>query len=412
MESLAYLARQPILDREGKIFAYELLFRDSPSSDTAVIASDLQATAQVLENVINNIGLGRLIGKHKAFINCSREMLLDNLFELLSPQNFVLEILEDVTVDEQLIEAVEHYRRCGFEIALDDFIFEEKFVENFKPLFRYTSYVKMDLADNTAENVEKAIHFFKPLGIQLLAEKVEDAATFKRCSEIGYDYFQGFFFAKPELVTGRKIDANSAAILQIILQIRSQLSLDELCMRLDAHPSIKENLLKFVNSDIHPRHSNIGNIKDAIVWVGMRRIQEWLMLMLYARPEMGISFQEQQPLSQNASHRARFLEIVADTIDISDAEFSAKAFTVGLISRMDALICAPFENILECSTVDNEVREAILYRRGRLGALLQLADAVEMDNRLDIQFAEKQLGLTDRQLNFCINEAYSWTNER
>lgn len=412
MESLAYLARQPILDREGRIFAYELLFRDSPSSDTAIIASDVQATAQVLENVINNIGLDRLIGKHKAFINCSREMLLDNLFELLSPQNFVLEILEDVIVNDQLVEAVEHYRRCGFEIAIDDFIFEDVFIENFKPLFKYASYVKMDLAYNSPKNIEKAIQFFKPLGIKLLAEKVEDAATFKFCSEFGYDYFQGFFFAKPELVTGQKIDANSIAILQIILQIRSQLSLDELCKHLDQHPAIEENLLKFVNSDIHQRHSSINNIKDAIVWVGMRRIQEWLMIMLYARPEMGISFQEPQPLFQNASHRARFLENVADTIDISDAEFSAKAFTVGLISRMDALICAPFENILESSAIDNEVREALLYRRGRLGALLQLADAVEMDNRLDIQFAEKQLGLTDRQLNFCINEAYSWTNER
>ena len=96
MQTLAYLARQPILDREGKIYAYELLFRDSPESDIAIIASDVLATAQVLENVLNNIGIQRLIGKNKAFVNCSRSMLLDNLFGLLNPKYFVLEVLEDV----------------------------------------------------------------------------------------------------------------------------------------------------------------------------------------------------------------------------------------------------------------------------------------------------------------------------
>ena len=122
MLSLAYLARQPILDREGKIYAYELLFRDSPESDTAVIANDNLATAQVLENVRTNIGLPRLIGENKAFVNCNREMLLDNIFKLLNPKWFVLEILEDVEVDASLVNAVAHYKERGFELALDDFI--------------------------------------------------------------------------------------------------------------------------------------------------------------------------------------------------------------------------------------------------------------------------------------------------
>ena len=165
MHSLAYLARQPILDREGKIYAYELLFRDSPESDTAVIASDVLATAQVLENVLNNIGLQRLIGEHKAFINCSRQMLLDNIFGLLNPANFVLEILEDVEVDSTLIRAVERYKARGFEIALDDFIYNDDYIRRFEPLFKYVSYVKMDIADNDKESLEKAVQFFRPMHI-------------------------------------------------------------------------------------------------------------------------------------------------------------------------------------------------------------------------------------------------------
>lgn len=281
MQTLAYLARQPILDREGKTFAYELLFRDSPSSDTAIIASDLQATAQVLENILNSIGLTRLVGNSKAFINCSREILLDNLFGLLNPDRFVIEILEDVPVDEKLIRAIQRHKSLGFELALDDFIMNDEYISRFEPLFQYVSYVKMDLVDNTPEAMVKAAQFFKEKNIKLLAEKVEDEATYRLCEKAGYDYFQGFFFAKPEIVTGQKIDATSAAILQIIKLLRTRPSLEVLCDKFDRHPDISANLLQFVNSDVRNKPV-IENVKNAIVWVGMKHIQEWLTIMLYA----------------------------------------------------------------------------------------------------------------------------------
>lgn len=411
METLAYLARQPILDRDGKIFAYELLFRDSPTSDTAVIASDVLATAQVLENVLNNIGIQRLIGDNKAFVNCSRNMLLDNLFGLLNPKCFVLEVLEDVEVDDTVVKAVQRYKALGFEIALDDFIFNDEFIQRFKPLFPFVNYVKMDVVDNSVESMVKAAAFFKVLGIKLLAEKVEDEATFKQCQDVGYDYFQGFFFAKPELVTGRKIDATSAAILQLLLLLRSRPSLEDLCECLDRNPDIAVNLLKFANSDGHGKHSRIDSVKDAIVWVGMSHIQEWLLLMLYARPEMGMTPQA-SPLFQNASHRAKFLENLARAMDSENDEFCAKAFMVGLISRMDALVRAPLETILPDAPTDDEMQEALLNRTGRLGTLLRLADAVELDDRELIQLNAEELGISSLQLKVCVNDSYSWANQR
>lgn len=409
METLAYLARQPILDRDGKIFAYELLFRDSPTSDTAIIASDVLATAQVLENVLNNIGIQRLIGNNKAFVNCSRNMLLDNLFGLLNPKYFVLEVLEDVEVDDAVVKAIQRYKSLGFEIALDDFIFNDEFIQRFKPLFPYVSYVKMDVVDNSLEAMTKAAGFFQVLGIKLLAEKVEDEATFKRCQDAGYDYFQGFFFAKPELVTGRKIDATSATILQLILLLRSRPSLEDLCESLSKNTDIATNLLRFVNSSSDTKHSQIETVKDAIVWVGMRNIHEWLMLMLYARPEMGMTPQA-SPLFQNVSQRAKFLETLAREMDSQNDSFCAKAFMVGLLSRMDALVRAPLETILPDAPTDDEMQEALLNRTGRLGQLLQLADAVELDDSQAIHSAITDLGLTATQLKYCITESYSWTN--
>ena len=410
MHSLSYLARQPILDRDGKIFAYELLFRDSPTSDSAVIASDVLATAQVLENVLNNIGLPKLIGDHKAFVNCSREMLLDNLFGLLNPRCFVLEILEDVEVDDALVKAVAHYKARGFEIALDDFIFNDDFLKRCAPLYPYVSYVKMDLVDNSEEDLIKAAAFFKAKNIKILAEKVETKATFKKCLACGYDYFQGFFFAKPELVTGKKIDATSAAILRILLLLRKHPGLDELCNCFSEYGDVAANLLRFVNSDAQFRSQDISNVRDAIVWIGMRNIQEWLMLMLYARPEMGMTPQS-SPLFQNASHRAKFLEILARVVSGTDHDLPAKAFMVGLISRMDALVGAPLESILTESGADEDIREALLQRSGRLGLLLRLADAVEQDDQPMILEILKKLNISSTLLNRCVNDAYTWAHE-
>ena len=305
---------------------------------------------------------------------------------------------------------MERYKARGFEIALDDFVYNEDYLRRFEPLFKYVSYVKMDIADNKQESLEKAAQFFRPMNIKILAEKVEDEATFKKCLADGYDYFQGFFFAKPELVTGQKIDATSVAILRILLLLQSRPSLEELCEQLDKTPDIAANLLKFVNSGTSGEGNGIKTVKDAIVWVGMSHIHKWLMLMLYARPELGISPQS-SPLFQSAAHRAKFLEIVAKVIEPTNSLFAAKAFMVGLISRMDALVRAPLETILPESPADDEMSESLLNRKGRLGTLLRLADAVELDDREAILMAIEELKISTKQLNRCINEAYSWANE-
>ena len=411
MQSLAYLARQPILDRSGKIYAYELLFRDSPESDTAIIANDNLATAQVLENVLTNIGLTQLIGENKAFVNCNREMLLDNVIKLLNPKWFVLEILEDVEVDQALINAATHYKEAGFELALDDFIFNQEFLTRFEPLFPLVSYVKMDLVDNDAQSMQKAAEFFKAKGIKLLAEKVEDYATYKTCFNLGYDYFQGFYFARPELVTGKKVDPTSEAILKLLFLLRTHASLEEISQNLEQHPDIAENFLKFINSKAGYVSKTMESVREAIAWVGLRHMQEWLTLILYARPEFGIAPQS-SPLFQNATHRARFMELLARFVGGTDDDLPAKAYMVGLISRMDALVGAPLENILVGSPIEGDIREALLQRTGLLGNLLSLADSVEQDDKQTIARHLKDLKISSTLLNRCVYDAYSWSHER
>ena len=406
VESPAYLARQPILDSHQGIFAYELLFRDSPDNKTAIIRNGVRETAQVLENVLNNIGLSRLVGNHKAFINCSREMLLDNIFNPLDSDRFVLEILESVDADADVVDEVKKYHNRGFEFALDDVVFETENLKRLEPFFPYVKYVKLDLFENSPEALKAAVPYFKERGMVLLAEKVETEESFSACLLNGYDLFQGFFFAKPEIVQGKRMDGSLATILRLLQFLRGDPSLAQIDQAFLAQPAIAKALEQYANSQKTFRRRPVENVQDAIAWLGVPHLQDWLMLLLYAQPEMGGSPQC-KPLFQNVSQRARFLESLADVLD-PDGELPAQAFITGIISRMDALVKAPMPTILEDLEVDKEITSALLHGSGKLGTLLALAEAVENDREERVGTLMKRLSLSNKDLTNSLNAAYGW----
>ena len=406
VESPAYLARQPILDSHQGIFAYELLFRDSPDNKTAIIRNGVRETAQVLENVLNNIGLSRLVGNHKAFINCSREMLLDNIFNPLDSDRFVLEILESVDADADVVDEVKKYHNRGFEFALDDVVFETENLKRLEPFFPYVKYVKLDLFENSPEALKAAVPYFKERGMVLLAEKVETEESFSACLLNGYDLFQGFFFAKPEVVQGKRMDGSLATILRLLQFLRGDPSLAQIDQAFLAQPAIAKALVQYANSQKTFRRRPVENVQDAIAWLGVPHLQDWLMLLLYAQPEMGGSPQC-KPLFQNVSQRARFLESLADVLD-PEGELPAQAFITGIISRMDALVKAPMPTILEDLEVDKEITSALLHGSGKLGTLLALAEAVENDREERVGTLMKRLSLSNKDLTNSLNAAYGW----
>lgn len=408
VESPAYLARQPILDSHQGIFAYELLFRDSPDNKTALIRNGVRETAQVLENVLNNFGLSRLVGNHKAFINCSREMLLDNIFSPLDSDRFVLEILESVDADDTVVSVVKKYHERGYEFALDDVIFDAENLKRLEPFFPYVKYVKLDLIENSAEALKAAVPYFKERGMVLLAEKVETEEDFTARLEDGYDLFQGFFFAKPEIVRGKRMDGSLATILRLLQFLRGDPSLADIEKTFLEHPAVAKALVQYANSQKTFRRRPVESIQDAIAWLSVPHIQDWLMLLLYAQPEMGGSTQG-KPLFQNVSQRARFLEALANVLD-PDGCLPAQAFITGIVSRMDALVKAPMPTILEDLDVDKEITSALLHGSGKLGTLLALAEAVENDREERIGTLMKRLSLSNKDLTASLNAAYGWNH--
>lgn len=406
VESPAYLARQPILDSNRGIFAYELLFRDSPEGRVAVIENGVRETAQVLENVLNNIGLSRLVGNHKAFINCSREMLLDNIFGPLDSERFVLEILETVPAEASVISVVKNYFGCGFEFALDDVVFKPECLARIEPFFPYVKYVKLDLVENSPEALAAAVPYFKKRGMFLLAEKVETEEDFEARLSEGYDLFQGYFFAKPEVVRGKRMDGSLSSILRLIQFLRGDVTLAEIETAFLKQPALAKSLIQYANSQKSFRRHPVETVQDAIAWLGVPHLQDWLMLLLYAQPEMGRCAQG-SALFQNVSQRAKFLEALAEVID-PGGSLPGQAFIMGIISRMDALVKAPMPTILEDLEIDREISNALLHGSGKLGTLLALAEAVENDREERIGILMKRLSLSSKNVADSLCTAYGW----
>lgn len=406
VESPAYLARQPILDSNRGIFAYELLFRDSPEGRVAVIENGVRETAQVLENVLNNIGLSRLVGNHKAFINCSREMLLDNIFGPLDSERFVLEILETVPAEASVISVVKNYFGCGFEFALDDVVFKPECLARIEPFFPYVKYVKLDLVENSPEALAAAVPYFKKRGMFLLAEKVETEEDFEARLSEGYDLFQGYFFAKPEVVRGKRMDGSLSSILRLIQFLRGDVTLAEIETAFLKQPALAKSLIQYANSQKSFRRHPVETVQDAIAWLGVPHLQDWLMLLLYAQPEMGRCAQG-SALFQNVSQRAKFLEALAEVID-PGGSLPGQAFIMGIISRMDALVKAPMPTILEDLEIDREISNALLHGSGKLGTLLALAEAVENDREERIGILMKRLSLSSKNVADSLSAAYGW----
>lgn len=406
MDSNVYLARQPILDKTGKLFAFELLFRDSPEKDKAVIRNGLSATANVLENALNGIGLSALLGTHKGFVNCSREMLLGNIPSLLDPKRFVLEILEDVVPDEFVVSSVASLKYRGFEIALDDFVFTEENCKIFAPIFPYLSYVKIDLVNNSLNQRKEAILFFKKLGVSILAEKVETESAFRECLEEGCDYFQGFFFARPEILTGHFIPAQTEAILALLKQLRLESSLDQLCLALEQYPEIKESLIRYaITAHVFRKRDSIC-IRDILEWIGLRRVHEWLMLLLYSRSSFDDESRD-SALFRNVSHRAKFMENIAASLPDSNEEFFADAFLLGVLSRLEALSSVSLHSVMKELCLSETLKKGLLYE-GRLGLILRLTDAMEKDEQSEVSFCLKELSIKPSILKTCVENAFTW----
>jgi EAL and modified HD-GYP domain-containing signal transduction protein len=367
-----FLGRQPILDRSGKLAGYELLFRSAPQGG-AVFPDAAKATATVIQRALGEFGLDQVLGGVRGFINFSAEMLLDDVVEILPRDQVVIEVLETVEPTAQLLERVQDLKRRGFTVALDDYHGKGSLTEPFLPA---ADIVKVDLNGKAPEALMQLT-----LGLQnarkvLLAEKVDSRRQADDCWDMGYDMFQGYFFARPNVMAGKKMSPAEQAILRLIGLVSTDAPGEEIEAAIRGTPQLAINLLRVVNSAAAGRNQPIRSLGHALMVLGRSQLRRWLQLLMYSIAGDGASHYP-GPLAILAATRGKLLEHLAREVGSRSAEAGDRAFMVGVLSLAGTLMSRELHEVIEPLRLAPDVKDALLGRSGHLGLFLDLAEALE-----------------------------------
>jgi c-di-GMP-related signal transduction protein len=389
------VARQAIFDRDRRVYGYELLFRSDARQNEFDGTEAGFATQQVLANSLLVIGLENLVGTKKAFINFGRGPLLQGWHASLPSANTVIEVLESVAPDAEVLEACRNLRAQSYQIALDDFVYRP----GCERLLEVADMVKIEIQSIPRPEQKVLLRSCKARGLEMLAEKVETHEEFEWARQVGYDYFQGYFFARPIIMRGRKIPAAKLHCLRLLQEAqRLELDFDRLEMLILEDVSLSYQLLRYVNSPLFALTSTIRSIRQALLFFGETELRKWIVLATLARTA------EDKPseLIRHSLVRARFCESVAR---LAKNGLEQSAFLTGLFSLLDALIDRPLEETLSGMCLAPEIAAVLggeAPENGPLAGVYQLALAYELADWQRVEKIGRQLGISGA----CLGEVY------
>ena len=401
-----FIGRQPILDRSQQIVAYELLFRRSHQRNCAEVYDHLAATAKVIMHAFADLGIEAALGPYKGFINCDEAMLLSDLLEALPPDKIVIEILETVEATPAILERCTELKARGFSFALDDFGKGE--AQYNKPLLDLVEIVKVDVLAVAEADLCEVTRSLQKWPLRLLAEKVDSRKQASICHDLDYELFQGYYFAKPVIVAGKKLGRSQLALIRLLGLVLEDAQTPELEKVLKQEPGLTMNLMRLTNSAAAGSRTKVSSLSHAVMLLGRRQLQRWLQLLMYSDPASGSGA---NPLMQLAATRGMLMELLSGKIKPGDQQAADLAFISGIMSLMPTLMSVPMEEILCSINLDNDVREALESRRGSLGAMLNLTEALEGDEGQTCHDLTAQLaGLDADIVNACLSQALAWAS--
>ncbi|NHZ42434.1 EAL domain-containing protein [Massilia sp. CCM 8693] len=401
-----YLGRQPILDRQQGLYGYEMLFRNA-AGESAEIDNDVAATATVIAHTAQ-LGLEKVIGDALGFLNVDADVLMSDIFVFLPRERVVLEIVESMVVSQPVLERIADLTAHGFRFALDDVRLDAPEVQQLLPM---VEYVKLDVRAMPLSGLNAAAPLFKRDNKKLIAEKVESREEFEMCLGLGFDYFQGYYFARPAVISGRKLSPSQLAVLELMSLVTSDADNIDIERAVKRDVTLALNLLRLVNTPAIGMRHRIDSISQAVTILGRRQLQRWLQIMLYAEPSRGGN--SMTPLLLLATTRGRLLELLAQRLRPGQRNVAEIAFTVGIMSLMDALFGMPMTVIVEQIPVIDEVAHALLRRSGFFGDLLHLAECIERMEESDDQVlpALRELAISSEELIELEVAAFEWSDK-
>lgn len=364
------VARQAILDRDKKLFGYELLFRAKLTDVDANITDGDAATARVIVQALVDIGMERLVGNGMALINMTRRLLVEHDLLPISGKRLGLEILECEAIDEQLLDCVRELSRRGFLIVLDDFVLGEETPELIA-LLEMTDLIKLEVPNRSDQELGATIARLRRYRAQLLAEKVETHDEFTRCLALGFDLFQGYFFCRPEVIGEGNISETGLSVMRLLGALENpENGPKELEAIITSDAVLSYRLLRLVNSAYFGLSSSVSSLRQAIIYLGVGNIRNWVRILALARIE-----NRPAELLKVALVRARMCEQL--TTGGKPNPRGELAFMTGLFSMLDAILNAPMDELISNLSLPDEVTRAIREGDGPFGQLLEQVQACE-----------------------------------
>jgi EAL and modified HD-GYP domain-containing signal transduction protein len=358
LKQSALVGRQAIFDRHMEVFGYELLYRDGTGNSANIMDGD-EATARVMVNTFLELGIDHIAGNGHAFLNLTANFFLNRHYEVLPTKNVILEVLETIEPTPTVIESLIKARQDGYTIALDDFVVQD----SHRVLLEHADIVKVDVLVFSDEELKAQVAMLRQYPVRLLAEKVEDQRMYEQCVALGFEYFQGYFFCKPQIIEGVSLSSNRMAVVLLLAKLQDpNIEMSELEGLVKNDIALSVKLLRYVNSASVGLPRAVDEISQAIGLVGTDRMKQWASLLVLAQ-----TGDKPPELMRVALIRAHMCEALCPVFGVSPGQ----GFTVGLFSILDAYLDCEMHQLLEELPLAPEILDALLKREGVLGEILE-----------------------------------------
>ncbi len=374
MSPAAFIARQPIFSAKLQVVGYELLFRGRGYAAAAQFDDAEVATATVVLNTLTELDMDRIVAGKMAWINVSREFVLDDLIQAVPPTVAGLEIPETERFDGEMVEALRELKRAGYRLALDDFRYRDG-SDDVLDLF---DVVKLSMPELGRQGMRELAARLRSFPGQVLADKLGTRPEHEVCIAAGCDLFQGYFFCRPAVVGSRGIAANRLALLQVVAKLNDPAvelaDIEDLVVR---DVALSFRLLRYVNSAFFGLRGDVRSIGQALALLGVENVRRWATLSTLASID-----NKPTELTLTALIRARFCELAGGRVGIATP---GEMFTLGLFSVIDGMMDAPMHDVVASLPLADDIREALVQRRGRMGQLLDCVVSLESGEHHPVQ---------------------------
>jgi len=398
-----HAARQPILDSEQNLFAYELLFRDGITNAFPDIDGD-EATSKIIAGSQFDFSLTDLTGNKPAFINFTYETLSKKYPSLVPNTDIVIEILETERPGKRLLHEVKELHAAGYTIALDDYVHESVW----RHFYPFIKIIKVDFLATTVEQREVIIAAVKDYShIKLLAEKIETHEEFEHAKAQGFTYFQGYFFARPQLMEAKSLTPAQFSLAELLYETsKPDLDLPKIISVFELDVNLAYKLLRYSNSAVFRRRTEISSIKQALVTLGKKELQKFLSVLFSAQ----LTSDKPPELMAMSLTRARFSEGLA--IESTKVDESSVAFLTGMLSLIDVILGEEMADAMEKLPLSPEIKSALISGEGALAHVLDVARAYEISNWETVEAELEQLAIDESKVPSIYQEAVQWSNEQ